>query len=264
MTGKGIQKTLAKVNLSIMKKYRLNEIDGLPARPGIYAWYASVQIGTSDWEKILDSTGKDTGKDNLKNLLSRHTQRFSPPSVNVTINGSFRDSWSGRVSPERYSRFVDAINANPSAEELDNFQFPTKEMERVFDKEIARARLARLLTEVSTPLFASPLYIGKSDNLKQRISEHSREIEKWHSVAKRDPSNRDKIKTKIFNGRANDQIPDIFATRAVACGFTPENLEIYIFDISEELQIPIEQAKDLAAIFEWFLNTWNRPIFGRA
>jgi len=247
-----------------MRKYRLNEIDSIPESPGIYAWYASIQIGTSDWEKIIDSEGDDLGKENFKNVLAKHTQRYSPPSVKVNVNGSFRDSWAGKISPDRYVKYVEAINSNSPSEESEKFHFPGKEMERVLGKEFSRGRFAKLLTENSLPIFSAPLYIGKSDNLKQRVGEHCRDIEKWYEVAKKDPSHREKIKSIIFGGLANDQIPDIFATRAIACGFNPENLEIYVLDIAQEMSVSLEQAKELASVYEWFLNTWNRPIFGRA
>jgi hypothetical protein len=246
------------------KKFSLTELEKVPPRPGIYAWYANIQVGAADWKKTLDADGNDVGTANLKGLLARHTSRFAPPTLKANVQGSFRDSWEGRLGPERFNRFIDAIGRSEHEIDLNNVMLPAKEMNRVFGAELQRGRLSALMTSLITPVFSAPLYIGRADDLKKRIREHFSDLDKWHRAIKLDPAFRERLRSMLFEGTRNERVPDIFATRAVSCGFSPDNLEVYVLDIVTELDVPLESAKELSAALEWFLNTWNRPILGRA
>jgi hypothetical protein len=245
------------------ERFQLSELDRVPRVPGIYAWYAKAQIGAPDWRRTDNEEGVDQGGANLRSLLARHTARFAPPALKTTALGSFRDSWEGRLLPERFGRFVDAVSKGTLEGEWNVVQFPEKEMPRVFSGERQRARLTQLL-ELASPIFSAPLYIGRADDLNQRVRDHLSELDRWHRAVKGNPAHRDKLKQLLFEGHADECLRDIFATRAVACGFSPDNLEVYVLDIASTLSIAIEAAKDLSAVLEWFLNTWNRPLLGRA
>jgi hypothetical protein len=245
-------------------KISVTELERAPTSPGVYAWYPSFTIGALDWKKQLDESEKDIGKTNFTQLLAKQTRRFSPPPLRASVRGSFRDAWSGRLTVDRFEKYADAIHVGLEGQESDEFQFPAESINRILDREKQRGRLAKLITEIASPVLISPLYIGRAENLRKRLKEHFSDLEKWSQAVRRDPSYRQNLWDQLFVEKNNKKIPDIFATRAVACGFSPDSLEVYVLDIKEEFDLPFDQASDLAATFEWLINTWCRPILGRA
>ncbi|KXV06418.1 hypothetical protein CR51_11885 [Caballeronia megalochromosomata] len=251
--------------LAKFKRFGPTELDQVPDKPGLYAWYAKPQIGPADWARAVDSNGADFGEQAFRSVLAKHTSRFTPPALRVAAHNAFRDTWEGRLTPSIYDRHVGAINRKELSEtEANSMKFPKAAMEKMLLSEKQRARMTQLLTSAATPLLASPLYIGKSADLRRRVNEHFSDLDKWHQVIQRDPNHRDSIRSALFGSGRNTNIPDIFATRAIASGFSPDNLEVYVLDIAGTLGIQETLALELAEALEWLLNTWHRPILGRA
>lgn len=243
------------------RKFKISEIDQAPESAGIYAWYPVVQIGVPDWQKVVDISGNDAGEANFRALLAKHSVRFQPPPLRLSASGSFRDNWNGKLLPDRYDRHV--VNFRDGNEHSErNVQFPAKEIANVLKAEGQRGRMAALIGAMN-PVFSAPLYIGKSDNLNKRLKEHFVDLDKWSQVARKNPGNREMLRKALFEGAAQESVPDIFATRAVACGFAPESLEVYVLDVAKACGVGRDAARDLSCALEWMLNTWNRPIFGR-
>jgi hypothetical protein len=251
--------------LAKFKRFGPTELDQVPIKPGVYAWYAKPQIGPADWARAIDANGADFGEQAFRSVLAKHTSRFTPPSLRVAAHNAFRDTWEGRLTPSVYDRNVVAINKKELSEtEANTMKFPKASMEKMLLSERQRGRMTQLLTSTATPLLASPLYIGKSVDLRRRVNDHFADLDKWHQVIQRDPNHRDRIRAALFGSDRNTGVPDIFATRAIASGFSPDNLEVYVLDIAGTLGISDDSALELAEALEWFLNTWHRPILGRA
>lgn len=251
--------------LSKFKNLKLTELDLAPTGAGVYAWYSRPQIGTPDWRRSLDADGCDTGESAFRRLLAKHSSRFMPPALRTEAHSVFRDTWTGRLSPSRYEKHVAAIS-DPALldSESGNIMFPKKSIQSLLSSEKQRGRLSELLTSLAIPLLSSPLYIGRADNLRVRLRDHALALGKWNSLVQRDPSHRDRLREVLFSGVANSDLPDTFATRAIAAGFGPDNLTVYVLDICELFEVSDDSAIELSEAFEWFLNTWNRPLLGRA
>lgn len=250
--------------LSSFERFALTELDQVPTKPGVYAWYAKPQIGTADWKGAKEGE-RDVGEERFRTVLSRQTERFQPPPLKTQAHGTFRDTWTGHLSPTRYQKHVAAVrNPELQDEEAKSLMYPKRELANILKSEKLRGQMARLLGTMCAPIFSAPLYIGKADDLRERLTGHAAGLARWHSVFQRDPLHRESLRQHLFEGRLNEKIEDSFATRAAAAGFGPEGLEVYVLDIEEALEVPTETARYMAASIEWFLNTWNRPIFGRA
>ncbi|HHL4083183.1 GIY-YIG nuclease family protein [Burkholderia sola] len=251
--------------LAKFKRFGPTELDQVPASPGVYAWYAKPQIGAADWARLTGANGEDIGETSFRALLAKHTSRFAPHSLRVNAHHSFRDTWDGRLRPLVFDKHVAAITKKDLSDtDAQSLEYPTNSMDKVFASEKQRGRMSTLLTELASPLFCAPLYIGKSKNLHRRINDHFSETDKWHRLIQRDAQHRDTLRAVLFEGDRTRKIPDIFATRAIASGFIPDNLEVYVLDVCEALDISPNLALELAEALEWLLNTWHRPILGRA
>lgn len=251
--------------LSHLKSFKLTEIDRAPTGPGVYVWYSKPQIGTPDWRRNLDSEANDSGELAFRRLLSKHSARFMPPFLRADAHSAFRDTWEGRLHPIRYERHVAAIADPQSMDgESKNIMFPRRSMERLLSSEKQRGLLSELMMSSAIPVLSSPLYIGRGDNLRSRLTDHATALGKWNALVQRDPSYRDHLREILFSGAATLDIPDCFATRAIASGFGPENLIVYALDLCDLFDIKGDSAKELSEVFEWLLNTWNRPLLGRA
>lgn len=251
--------------LSKFKNLKLTELDLAPTGAGVYAWYSTPQIGSPDWRRSLDPMGRDTGEAAFRRLLAKHSSRFMPPNLRTEAHSAFRDTWQGRLTPSRYEKHVAAISDPDQADdERGNILFPKKSIQNLLASEKHRGLLSDLLTSLAVPVLSSPLYIGRADNLKIRLRDHAVALGKWNSLVQRDPAHRERLREVLFSGVVNPDLPDCFATRAVASGFGPENLTVYVLDISDAFDITQDSAVELSEVFEWFLNTWNRPLLGRA
>ncbi|MFV1942557.1 hypothetical protein VPH49_17215 [Pseudomonas luteola] len=144
-----------------------------------------------------------------------------------------------------------------------SFSYPHKALEKALSSESSRSRLNELLL-TATPVFSSPLYIGKSINLKNRIAEHVRVLSKFSALASSNPDFLNKLRNKLNNPNSEEINPDItFGVRAIAAGFNLDHLRVFILDVEEASGLQGDKALAATEALEWLLNTWNRPILGR-
>ena len=250
--------------LSNFKCMSLTEIHQAPTGAGVYAWYATPQIGIADWVRSVDGEGVDLGIQSFKGLFTKHSARFAPPSLRVSSHSAFRDRWTGSLPSNSFERDLESITKDLKDEELaDSAAFPSKEWKSLLGSEKQRGALSQLFNEIVNPVLSSPLYIGRADNLQSRLKDHASDLGKWHNAVLRDQGHLKKIYSSIFEDRKYDGIPNIFATRAIASGFGPENLIVFALDIEVALDLNTSKAIELSYVLEWFLNTWSRPILGR-
>ena len=148
-----------------IQKHLWADLASAPASPGVYAWYYSPLITDYDLDAaIFDiQTKRDESRTeaefSAKTLLEdRIFKQFREEPYKAVVQGPLKPTYSGslehafEVSPGLISRVVD-------------------------DPE--RLRSLRDILDLSAPMFASPLYIGMSINLRTRLSRHKSLIEKY-------------------------------------------------------------------------------------
>lgn len=242
------------------KTYKTDEAASIPSSPGIYAWYARPLIGKFDWRRDIDGEGKDLGEIRLREVLARHTDRFAPPSLACSSRVAFRDEWSGYLTASTYESSARAILGK---EDHSDERFPADAFNKVMSNQASRECIGNLLLE-SSPVFHSPIYVGKSKDLKTRISTHIAEINKLHKATVDDPELLVKLRKHVSAPADSDSSKKItFAVRAIAAGFLPDHLEVKVLDIGKLGVVDIKTSEYVSEALEWLLNTWQRPLLGR-
>lgn len=143
-----------------------SELSQAPERPGIYAWYFRPQLTEYDINKFIKEIELNDGDENFacrskivkKFLNDRIFKYFEQKPYEVELKGVLKPRYSGEavhrseddVSPD----LIERLCSNPRSLFLIN-----------------------VALELSTPLIASPLYIGKAENLRDRIKVHKRMIQ---------------------------------------------------------------------------------------
>ena len=242
----------------MIQKFSCSTISQAPESPGLYAWYGKVDIGDSDYLKLLID-GKDHGEDRLRSLLSRHTQRFNLPEMHVHITSSFEAEWRASCSEQTADKFVEILAGAAQENGTANDQ-ETKKRRVSLDKTLAKQKNRQLLKqalEYSVPVFSAPLYIGVSDNLRRRLSEHVTLLERFARAIEQDPSQREKLRQQATH--------PAFAVRALAAGFDENYLEVHVLDFADlaPANYSPDELRDIAESAEWLLNRWHRPYLGR-
>jgi hypothetical protein len=244
---------------AMIKKFTCSMVSQAPKSPGLYAWYGRVDIGESDYLRSI-TDGKDLGEDRFRSLLARHTQRFNLPDMRVRITSSFESEWRATCSECTEEGFLEVLLGQAS--EPDQTEQDDKETKRRIadlEKTLAKQRHRQILKgvlELSLPVFASPIYIGVTDDLRRRLGEHVALLERFASAIKQDPNQRERLRQST-----NSE----FAVRAIAAGFDENYLEVHVLDFTElesAGQSPAE-LRDIAGAAEWLLNRWHKPYLGR-
>lgn len=251
------------------KRYSLIDLHDAPNTPGIYAWYGKLILGTPDWKSDVDkATGTDFGERRLRLALRAHSERFRPPPMQANSHIAFRDHWTGIMEASTYDLAVNAL-ASAAPQLPQELGFPQSEIQRTMSTEKQRGNLAAALGEL-TPLFATPLYIGKSKTLRKRLEGHAQKLRQLFEFTKDDAEKLKALQDKVRHispkqpANAEESYTSIgFPARAIAAGFTPDMLWVYVFETSEYAGANIEKAHDLACTLEWLANTWYRPLLGR-
>jgi len=125
-----------------------------PESPGVYAWYFRPELTDHDIENLISNLKKDESKSKklIEDFLNeRIFKYFKQKQYQVEISGQLKARYQGKMEhiQEPSSGLIERVQENPQ-----------------------RLLTIRTLLERSTPLFASPLYVGMSKNLKTRINQH--------------------------------------------------------------------------------------------
>ncbi|RZM78646.1 hypothetical protein [Leptolyngbya iicbica] len=145
-----------------MKLYQWDRIDEIPKKkPGIYAWYYSPEITDRDIEKmtgliqssqISEEAAMSELHEEVKSFLhERIFKYFQEEPYEAYLKGPLKPQYSGQIEHLQVltNNLIERIIRNPS-----------------------RLTTIRQIIEASCPLFASPIYIGMSKTLGQRVSKH--------------------------------------------------------------------------------------------
>ena len=214
---------------SIIQKYMWSELANVPATAGVYAWYYRLAITDFDLEKAIadisslrdaDSSGAaHAARELLDERLFRY---FREAPYQASVQGPLKPTYHGplehafEVSEGLISRIVE----NPD-----------------------RLRNIRDVLKASAPMFASPLYIGMSIDLRARLCRHRALIEKY----------------RIANMNQAPQTKDNdagFAWQVAQRKIAPDRLFVYTHSTDTE-------DENIALDIENILNRLFYPIFGR-
>lgn len=222
----------AHLSAAVIQRFLWAEIYTTPASPGIYAWYYSPEITLFDLkeaieslEELLCSGNKDEARCYVRELLDKRLfHYFRELPYRARIAGPLKPTHEGYLEhkPDISDSLVSRIVECPQ-----------------------RLQLIRDVLEVSAPHFASPLYIGMSDNLRQRLSKHKSLIEKYRSRGVRDETD-----------RTHTQAGDMsFADQIVQRRIPPERLFVVICELTNLDSDPVD--------IENILNRIYYPVLGR-
>jgi hypothetical protein len=136
-----------------------------PAMPGLYAWYFKPELLDSDIDGLCIklSNSDDLITDSERDVIVRHFLKamlysyFEQKPYLVELKGQLKPRFSGEVG-------------HRADEDLSD------ELVKRIAKNPERLYALRNLIERTTPLQASPLYIGMADNLRERIARHRKLI----------------------------------------------------------------------------------------
>lgn len=137
--------------------YRWHEVESAPNAPGLYAWYLDPRLRAAD----LDDAERTT-----QNLLQL-AEWVRLAGLDVSADGHLSLQFTGRLEHQSVCWQEDKPFTDLVSEVLSDPDH--------------RACFAELLS-VSSPLFASPLYIGVATSLRVRLAQHKEAIMKYAAV----------------------------------------------------------------------------------
>lgn len=201
----------------------------VPAVKGIYAWYYRPDITEYDVATAIATIKQHNAMGELAQafataeefFIKRIFGYFRYESYKVDISGPLMPSFSGNVHNEQAvsKSFLQRIVENPE-----------------------RLRGIHAYICEAAPLFSSPLYVGKSDSLKIRLTTHQNLIMKYRAM----PSDMTGV---------DDSEDTSFAKRVVSRGIPPERLFVVIYEIDTVESIHVD--------IEHIFNRICYPILGR-
>jgi hypothetical protein len=220
------------------------DIDRAPESAGIYAWYAQLGLAEGDWQPDKRD-GLDLAAGYLFNAVNSYARIHEPSPVNLTGKGTYSLDWLGtlrRVSiADGQSGHDDSAASIHLADLVENPNV---------------RRLLIWLLRAATPVFASPLYIGVTANLRIRLAEHMAAYEDGRAALRQDPTLAAKMQ---FDGES-------FGKRLAATGLQLDYLQCWILPASlgsagdDDSTI---SAADVAKKAEWILQRIFLPVLGR-
>lgn len=215
------------------QRFSWAELGGVPTGSGIYAWYYRPELTERDIKDAIrtieseKAAGREdeAGKAVQKFLNERLFKYFEEDSYKVHVHGSLKPRYEGLLDHASIvpNTLVERVVGNPN-----------------------RLWQVKSVLEAGIPEFSSPLYIGMSKNLAQRIHQHKRLIERYRSVGYLEPNVASSGKSARDTG---------FAISVCNKGMAPSRLVVYCHiiraDSNEYLDI------------EYLLNRLHFPLMGR-
>ncbi len=135
------------------REYAWDELAAAPEEPGLYAWYLNPDL------RVADLNSKSATIENIGTLA----KQLRIPDMEVTADGHLSLQLSGHLNHKHVGHEADdAVSA------LIDDVLSTDGGRRLFAQIFGAAR----------PCFMSPLYIGVTINLRERIADHRIAIER--------------------------------------------------------------------------------------
>jgi hypothetical protein len=213
-----------------IQRFSWAELANVASKPGVYAWYYSPQITRFDLTKIIEevqvlmSADKaDDARLKIEQFLDIHLFRyFKEAPFLAKISGPLKPSYEGEL--EHNVLVSDSLVAR-------------------LQERPERLHLIAEVIEFSAPYFASPIYIGFSDNLQVRIGQHRALIERFRRG------------TSGWHEGDSNRRDAGFANQVVKRGLPPERLFV--------VTCLVESAENIHTDVENILNRIYYPILGR-
>jgi hypothetical protein len=225
--------------------YRFDNVHQAPKKPGFYAWYYRFEVSDADIARVkqdleaITDTGqrKEAMGSFLKTFIFKH---FRETNYRVELKGKLKPLYSGEIE---YS-----------------YPLGDKLLKRLADQPDLLDFLKWSLSS-SLPYFASPLYIGLSDDLRRRLTSHKRLIE-YYQDRKSQPG-------LLFEASSEfetlDEKGHSFAREVtLEREFFVPNLRVSTLVIPDELAKSGSELRDQLATVENILNRINFPLCGRS
>jgi hypothetical protein len=153
-----------------MATYSWHEIAEVPAEPGVYAWYYTPEITafdlrriTSELEVVKSAQGTAAAKELVRAFLDKFVFRcFQEQPFSAYLSGPLKPRYEGQI--EHRPTLSEGL------------------LDRIVD-DLRRLATIRTVLETSAPDFASPIYIGMSENLRARLGRHKSLIERYGELS---------------------------------------------------------------------------------
>lgn len=207
---------------------QLCDIARAPAQPGIYAWYCRPSLTKRDIDDLISGV-KECSTDHaivlVREFLSKRLLRpFAESSYRCEIRGQLKPGYSGTLHSD--------LNISDDL------------VKRIAESPDRLWKLRHTL-QSSVPTFASPIYIGMTSNLRQRLIQHKARIERYGQVdlTSPDPNDEDQVSAHSFARQVHERR---FLTNWLLVAVQP-----------------IETDQDEQKDAENILNRINFPICGR-
>ena len=131
-----------------------SEVANCPELPGIYSWYFRPELTDHDINNLIEKIrlNKENASEYIHSFFEDRLFRyFKQKPYNVEISGQLKAQYKGDIDhiQEISPGLIERVLEDPN-----------------------RLHAIRDLLHKSTPLFASPLYVGMSKNIKTRIMRH--------------------------------------------------------------------------------------------
>lgn len=203
--------------------YHWSEISDVPPSPGVYAWYYEIKISRKDINGLKDDIeeAKNSGtvepikvvKDFLEEKIFNF---FEEGSYDVDVYGRLKPSYKGEIT-----------NKSDASKSLSK---------RILENPNRLNKVKKHINGLA-PKFSSPIYIGKSNNLRRRLSTHKEMI---RNFKRGEDANRSKpLRDKNFAQRVveNSMQPSFMhiETKVIKDG----NVEVDIENILNRISFPI-------------------------
>jgi len=140
------------------KIYSWEDIHTTPCSSGVYAWYYSLPLRDADISELIENLKSDSKR--AKTLVTEFLQMFLFQPIleepfNAIIKGPLKPTYEGKLVnfPTITLELIDRIVADPK-----------------------RLWTLKNVLDVSVPEFSSPIYIGMSKNLNDRLCVHKKLI----------------------------------------------------------------------------------------
>jgi len=221
--------------------FQPTDTEEVPELPGLYAWYLNFfnpqefddpekfLAKYEHYVKALNSDQEEEQKDPLGGSYVAHLKG----------SGQFGDQYAAKL---RISRKLFEIDADSSRSKPDDT-----------NKAAAQKILQNLFNDTSQ-IFAAPLYIGKTDDLRRRFGEHLDAIEDAEGVAER----------RGHEHFAEHDNAKTFGKRLVALKLKKGSLRFFCVPIDyHQLGISKAEATYWVEESEYYFNNISRPRLGR-
>lgn len=206
----------------------------VPSVAGIYAWY----IG---FDRDMDASLRD--ESSFRILLSEYRRHLEAADLQVSVRDTaFPMNWRAvaRSEPARPRSFMEQAIVGP-----ENIR-----------QEVWKA----LQAWRTSPIFAAPLYIGKSYDLRQRLITHANTLRLNERRSRAETSDSDAYSEDRESEDSDEAIARHFADRCLRQGIGMGRLELF-FCAATALDEPVRNT--VVDVVEETLNTWYRPRLGR-